>query len=155
MRNFSNDVYDVCVNAIKDCEFCDFDIQYNPMDPNTVRVLLIDTRNGTYIPCELNSAKIDLYTNPLIYIDERVRAALNELYEMSQPKKPDYRDILIDQIKSVGRQLIDRAEEMVSKDLSYITEFSIAIDIPQPSDEPVRISWTTSTFETNVLKENE
>lgn len=42
-------------------------------------------------------------------------------------KKP-YREELVQEIKDVGRDLIDRADELVPKDLHFITGFSIRID---------------------------
>lgn len=75
-----------------------------------------------------------------------------EDFELERTAKK-YRDILVDQIKSAGQQLIDRAEEMVSDKASYIKGCSINIDIPQPSDEPVSISWTLETFDTSNLKQ--
>ena len=45
-------------------------------------------------------------------------------------KKP-YREELVQEIKDVGQELIDRADELVPKDLRLITGFSICIDFTQ------------------------
>lgn len=39
----------------------------------------------------------------------------------------NYRDRLVDYIKDVGQELIDRAEQMVDEDTDYISDFSIRI----------------------------
>ena len=57
-----------------------------------------------------------------------------------------YRDELVDIIKDVGKELINRAEEMVSEDCKMITNFSITIDIPQSMEGPPAITWSTSTL---------
>ena len=79
-----------------------------------------------------------------------MRTVLEEWKKGDQHKK--YRDILVEQIKSAGQQLIDRAEEMVSEKLTFVTGFTINVDIPQPADRPVVISWTVETVDTNQLK---
>lgn len=39
----------------------------------------------------------------------------------------NYRDRLVDYIKDIGQELIDRAEQMVDEDTDYISNFSIHI----------------------------
>lgn len=89
------------------------------------------------------------YDPPLYFVSE-VRRVLDEWKSGDRNKK--YRDILVELIKSAGQQLIDRAEEMVSEKLAFVTGFTINVDIPQPADRPVSISWTTETIDTNQLK---
>ena len=49
-------------------------------------------------------------------------------------KGKDYAAELVNQIKDVGQELIDKAEEMVGKNLTGITGFHIDIDFPQGDD---------------------
>lgn len=51
-------------------------------------------------------------------------------------KKP-YREELVQEIKDVGQELIDRADELVPKDLRLITGFSIRIDFNQGECLPI------------------
>lgn len=62
-----------------------------------------------------------------------------------------YRDELVDIIKDVGKELIERAEEMVSEDATFIKDFHISIDIPNPREEDPTITWSHSTLCTNFL----
>ena len=64
-------------------------------------------------------------------------------------KKP-YREELVQEIKDVGQELIDRADELVPKDLRLITGFSIRIDFNQGDCVPIpEISYEYGTFCTN------
>lgn len=66
-------------------------------------------------------------------------------------KKP-YRKELVQEIKEVGQELIDRAEELVPEELKAITGFSIHIDFPQGDCSPIpEISCEYGTFCTNTL----
>lgn len=61
-------------------------------------------------------------------------------------KKP-YREELVQEIKEVGQELIDRAEEFVSEDLKCITGFSIRIDFVQGDCVPIpEITFENGTF---------
>lgn len=51
-------------------------------------------------------------------------------------KKP-YREKLVQEIKETGQELIDRADELVPKDLRLITGFSIRIDFHQGDCIPI------------------
>ena len=51
-------------------------------------------------------------------------------------KKP-YREELVREIKEVGQELIDRADELVPKDLRLITGFSIHINFNQGDCVPI------------------
>lgn len=51
-------------------------------------------------------------------------------------KKP-YREELVQEIKEVGQELIDRADELVPKDLQFVTGFSIHIDFNQGDCIPI------------------
>lgn len=62
---------------------------------------------------------------------------------------PKYRDELIQTIKLMGQELIDRAESMVHDDCEMITNFNINIDIPQPMDGPPELTWSTSVVSKN------
>jgi hypothetical protein len=57
-----------------------------------------------------------------------------------------YRDELVQIIKDMGQELINRAEEMVSEDAQFITDFNIMIAIPNPRDELPSITYSGSTF---------
>lgn len=63
-----------------------------------------------------------------------------------------YRDQLIQTIKYLGQEIINRAESMVDKDVDKITEFSIHIDIPQPMDGLPILNWTTSVLPNLVME---
>lgn len=63
----------------------------------------------------------------------------------------NYRDELVAIIKDIGQELIDRAEEMVAEDATFIKDFHIDIDIPNPRDEDPTITWQHSTLCTNYL----
>ena len=63
----------------------------------------------------------------------------------------NYRDELVAIIKDIGQELIDRAEEMVAEDATFIKDFYIDIDIPNPRDEDPTITWHHSTLCTNYL----
>lgn len=62
-----------------------------------------------------------------------------------------YRDELVEIIKDCGKELIERAEEMVGEGASYIQDFNINIYIPNPNAEGPTISWDTSTICKNYL----
>ena len=62
-----------------------------------------------------------------------------------------YRDELVQIIKEVGQELIDRAEEMVSEDLNFIKDFHISIDIPNTNEDQPTIAWNASTICKNYL----
>jgi len=64
---------------------------------------------------------------------------------MTQEKS--YRDTLVENIKAAGKELIDRAEQMVAKDLELITDFSIHINIS--TQEATEIDFTTSVISKN------
>lgn len=58
----------------------------------------------------------------------------------------NYRDELIQTIKDMGQELIDRAESMVHEDCDMITNFNINIDISQPMDGHPELTWSTSVI---------
>ena len=67
--------------------------------------------------------------------------------------KKSYREELIKEIKEVGQELINRAEEFVPEDLKCISGFSIRINFPQGDCSPIpEISCKYETFCTNSLK---
>lgn len=57
-----------------------------------------------------------------------------------------YRDELVQTIKLMGQELIDRAESMVHEDCDMIANFNINIDIPQPMDGYPELTWSTSAL---------
>lgn len=63
-----------------------------------------------------------------------------------------YRDELIETIKAMGQEIIDRAESMVDPNVDMITNFSITIDIPQPIDAAPTLTWSTTVYAKNELK---
>lgn len=66
-------------------------------------------------------------------------------------KKP-YREELVKEIKEVGQELINRAEEFVPEDLKCISGFSIRINFPQGECSPIpEISCEYGTFCTYTL----
>ena len=69
-------------------------------------------------------------------------------------EKKKYRDELVQLIKDVGQELIDRAEDMVGENTDAITDFSIDIYFPQGVDliRVPEIHWTTEVISKNVLK---
>lgn len=60
-----------------------------------------------------------------------------------------YRDELVQVIKDIGQEIIDRAESMVGPDVDMIGDFGISIDIPQPMDGPPQLTWSTSVLVKN------
>lgn len=64
----------------------------------------------------------------------------------------NYRDQLVQTIKYLGQEIINRAESMVDKDVDMITEFSIHIDIQQPMDGLPVLNWTTSVLPKLVME---
>lgn len=63
--------------------------------------------------------------------------------------KDKYRDDLVQVIKDIGQEIIDRAESMVGPDVDMITEFSVYADIPQPMDGPPTLGWSTKVLVKN------
>lgn len=61
----------------------------------------------------------------------------------------NYRAELVQIIKDMGQELIDRAESMVHEDCDMITNFNINIDIPQPVDGCPELTWSTSVISKN------
>lgn len=60
-----------------------------------------------------------------------------------------YRDELVQTIKLMGQELIDRAESMVHEDCDMITNFNINIDIPNPNEAAPELTWSTSALSKN------
>lgn len=57
-------------------------------------------------------------------------------------KKNTYREHLVEQIKAAGQELIDRAEEIISKDSKFVNDVDIDIHIPSKyADETPTIKW--------------
>lgn len=61
-----------------------------------------------------------------------------------------YREELIQTIKDMGQELINRAESMVHEDCDMISNFSITIDIPQPMDGYPELTWSTTVLNKTV-----
>lgn len=118
--------------------------------PGTLRVHFVDEKTHTHLSHLFNLRTVEMSYEPPLFFSSAVRTVLEEWKKGDRHKK--YRDILVEQIKSAGQQLIDRAEEMVSEKLTFVTGFTINVDIPQPADRPVSISWTAETIDTNQLK---
>lgn len=118
--------------------------------PGTLRVHFVDEKTHTHLSHLFNLQAVEMAYEPPLFFSSAVRTVLEEWKRDDRNKK--YRDILVEQIKSAGQQLIDRAEEMVSEKLAFVTGFTINVDIPQPADRPVTISWTAETVNTNQLK---
>lgn len=61
--------------------------------------------------------------------------------------KQTFHDYMMEQIKAAGQELINRAEEMISEDSKYVTDFKINIHIPGQNDgELPTVSWTTEVI---------
>lgn len=61
--------------------------------------------------------------------------------------KQSYHDYIVEQIKAAGQEIINRAEEMMSEDSKYMTDFNINIHIPGQNDgELPTISWTNEAI---------
>lgn len=72
----------------------------------------------------------------------------SEIWKMS------YRDELVQRIKETGQELIDRAESMVDKEVDYIADFDIYINL-SPDDDHTGIPtvrWNTTVANRNTLK---
>ena len=70
---------------------------------------------------------------------------------MAEEGKRSYRDDLVQQIKDVGQELIDTAEQMVRKDVRGISGFYIHIDFPQGKCVGIpEITCSTETLCTNT-----
>lgn len=72
----------------------------------------------------------------------------------SEVRKMSYRDELVQRIKEAGQELIDRAENMVDKEVDYITDFDIYINLHPEGDcvEIPTIQWNTTVANRNTLK---
>lgn len=151
----NSEIYDTLIRPILDTITKEYDCEWVVMtdlndSPFTLRVRFTDKNKDTHLSHLFDLRAIENAYEPSLYFVSEVKGVLDEWKKDDRNKK--YRDILVEQIKSAGQQLIDRAEEMVSEKLAYVTGFSISIDIPQPADRPVAISWTTETIDTNQLK---
>lgn len=61
-----------------------------------------------------------------------------------------YRDELVKEIKATGQEIIDRAEQMVSKKTDLITDFVITVRFIQ--GECQAIQWTTEVINKTVAE---
>ena len=62
-----------------------------------------------------------------------------------------YREELVLRIKEAGQELIDRAEQMISKDADAISDFSLYINLNQVDLLVPTIEWSTSVISKNTL----
>lgn len=62
-----------------------------------------------------------------------------------------YREELIQRIKDVGQELIDRADTMISEDTELITNFYISINNLDETKELPAIEWTTEVVNRNTM----
>lgn len=70
---------------------------------------------------------------------------------MAEEVKRSYRDDLVQQIKDVGQELIDTAEQMVRKDVHGILGFYIHIEFPQGECVGIpEITYSTETLCANA-----
>lgn len=151
----NSEIYDTLIFPILNKITEEYGYEYstvNQLDdlPGTLRVHFVDEKTHTHLSHLFNLRAIMDSYEPSLAFSSEVRNALEEWKKGDQHKK--YRDILVEQIKSAGQQLINRAEEMVSEKLTFVTGFTINVDIPQPVDRPISISWTAETIDTNQLK---
>ena len=61
-----------------------------------------------------------------------------------------YREELVQRIKDVGQELIDRADTMISEDTELITNFYINISNIDETRELSTIEWTTEVVNRNT-----
>lgn len=62
-----------------------------------------------------------------------------------------YRDELVEQIKAVGQELIDRAEQMVGPDVDLISNFDILISFDQGTIPTLNFSTTVLSKKNHEL----
>jgi len=151
----NSEIYDTLIYPILDSITKEYECEWVIVKefedgPETLRIHFTDRKNDTHLSHLFNLRAIINAYEPSLAFSSEVRNALEEWKRDDRNKK--YRDILVEQIKSAGQQLIDRAEEMVSEKLTFVTGCTINVDIPQPADRLVTISWTTETIDTNQLK---
>lgn len=74
-------------------------------------------------------------------------------YEKEEINNNIYRNKLVQKIKDVGQELIDRAEDMVGNDLNGVCDFDIFINLCQESDynELPTFEWTTRVVNKNAV----
>lgn len=64
-----------------------------------------------------------------------------------------YREELIQSIKDAGQELINRAEDMVPRDMEGVFDFDISISFPSGEQIPLpEITWTNARYCTNTVK---
>ncbi len=61
------------------------------------------------------------------------------------------REELVLRIKEAGQELIDRAEQMISKDTDAISDFSLYVNLNQVDLLVPTIEWSTSVISKNTL----
>lgn len=61
----------------------------------------------------------------------------------------NYRDILVQQVKDAGQDIIDMAELMVPEGITKITDFTIYVSFDPEVGLP-KISWTVDTLCNNT-----
>lgn len=64
-----------------------------------------------------------------------------------------YREELIQSIRDAGQELIDRAEDMVPRDMEGTFDFDISISFPSGDQVPLpEITWTNARYCTNTVE---
>lgn len=64
-----------------------------------------------------------------------------------------YREELIQSIKDAGQELIDRAEDMVPRDMEGVFDFDISISFPSGDQIPLpEITWTNARYCTHTVE---
>lgn len=61
-----------------------------------------------------------------------------------------YREELVLRIKEVGQELIDRAEQMISKETDCVEGFSLYVNLDKFDSIP-SIEWSTSVLSKNTI----
>lgn len=110
-----------------------------------------DLERGREIECKMNDGRTVYLMNDETYAKQSKDSDYPEWAPLSQNKPYSYRDELVKQIKEAGRELIERAEDMVSKNTDTVTDFDISISFLGSMDVP-EISWTTNALVKNTIK---
>lgn len=83
--------------------------------------------------------------------DEKRKVLTKSVHKEKKMDNNNYREELVAIIKDMGKDLIERAEEMVAEGAKFIGDFHIDIDIPNPMEEAPSITYYTKTFSTNFM----
>lgn len=65
-----------------------------------------------------------------------------------------FQDNLIQKIKEIGKELIDRAKDIVPENADFVNNISISINIPSTTDRfnMPTLEWNVETVSKNIIK---